>query len=109
VVYGIGRVVPVLIMPVPCHEDISLYLMKHHPVKTYLGVKVWLHDAFLTSAIDGGEWSASCPSHFTPEKIPWYSLDGKLGGSPELIWMWWQSEKFPTLLEILNPIAQPIM
>jgi hypothetical protein len=28
------------------------------------GVEVWLY-AFLTSALDGSEWSASCPSHFT--------------------------------------------
>jgi len=24
----------------------------------------------LTSALYGGEWSASCPSHFTPREIP---------------------------------------
>jgi len=35
----------------------------------------------LTSALDGGEWSASHPGHFTPQgKSPWYPLDGKLGG-----------------------------
>jgi hypothetical protein len=25
---------------------------------------------FLNSAIDGHEWSASCPHHFTPREIP---------------------------------------
>jgi hypothetical protein len=34
------------------------------------GVEVYLH-AFLTSALDEGEWSASCPCHFTVrEKAP---------------------------------------
>jgi hypothetical protein len=42
-------------------------------------MKVQLH-AFLTSALDGGEWSGSCPDRFTPE----YSLDRKLGGPKSL-------------------------
>jgi hypothetical protein len=25
---------------------------------------------FLTSALDGGKWSASCPSHFIPKERP---------------------------------------
>jgi len=32
---------------------LSLYLTKHHAIKTYWGVDV--HHAFLTSALDGGE------------------------------------------------------
>jgi hypothetical protein len=36
----------------------------------------------LTSALDGGEWSASRPGRFTPQgKSSWYPLDRKLGGS----------------------------
>jgi hypothetical protein len=39
-------------------------------MKTYRGAKVQFH-AFLTSALDGGEWLASRPGHFTPgEKAP---------------------------------------
>jgi len=35
----------------------------------------------LTSALDGGEWSASLPSRFYPQgKSPWYPLDRRLGG-----------------------------
>jgi hypothetical protein len=46
--HGKGKVVPVL------------FLTEHHTMK-----------AFLTSALDGGEWSASHPGHFTPrEKAP---------------------------------------
>jgi hypothetical protein len=40
-------------------------LIKHHTIQVYVGVNVWLH-AFLTSALDGGEWSASRPGHFPP-------------------------------------------
>jgi hypothetical protein len=39
-------------------------------MKAYGGVDVYIH-IFLTSALAGGEWSASCPSHFTPgERAP---------------------------------------
>jgi hypothetical protein len=39
-------------------------------MKTYWGVEAKLH-AFLTSALDGSEWSASRPGRFTPrERVP---------------------------------------
>jgi hypothetical protein len=38
-------------------------------MKTYGGVDVYIH-IFLTSALVGGEWSASRPCHFTPGKAP---------------------------------------
>jgi len=44
-----------------------LFLTDHHPMKAYWGVEVYLH-ALLTSALDGGEWSASCPGHFIPRE-----------------------------------------
>jgi len=51
----------------PRHEDV-------------LGSGGALH-AFLTSALDGGERSASRPGRFTPrERAPLYPLDRKLGG-----------------------------
>jgi hypothetical protein len=35
----------------------------------------------LTSALDGGEWSASHPGRFNPRgKCPWYPLNRRLGG-----------------------------
>jgi len=33
------------------------------------GMKVYFH-AFLTSVLDGGEWSASLPGRFVPGKMP---------------------------------------
>jgi hypothetical protein len=39
-------------------------------MKAYWGVEVYL-EAFLTLALDGGEWSASHPGRFTPrERAP---------------------------------------
>jgi hypothetical protein len=45
-------------------------------MKTYGGVEVLIH-VFLTSALDGGEWSASRPCRFTPGShwiIGWVGL-----------------------------------
>jgi hypothetical protein len=36
-------------------------------MKAYWGVEVYLH-AFLTTALDAGEWSASHPGHFNPRE-----------------------------------------
>jgi hypothetical protein len=48
----------------------SLCLTKHHEVKMYWGMKIYLH-AFLTSALDGDKWSASRPGRFTAgERTP---------------------------------------
>jgi hypothetical protein len=35
----------------------------------------------LTLALDGGEWSASCPWHFTLRETARYSMYRRLGGS----------------------------
>jgi hypothetical protein len=53
---------------------LSLCLVKHHAMKTYVGVEVELH-TILVSAIHGGEWSVSRPGHFNIRErapdIPW--------------------------------------
>jgi len=46
-------------------------LVKHHVMKTCGRVEVQLH-AFLTSALYGGEWSASRRGRFTPSCYPLY-------------------------------------
>jgi len=65
---------------VPYHKDIP-YLIKHHAMKIYGEVEVQLH-IFLTLALDGGEWLASCPVHFTTrESTPGVHWIGGWGGS----------------------------
>jgi len=39
----------------------------------------------LTSVLDGGEWSASRPSRFIPEKSPWYTLPNIITTIPKLL------------------------
>jgi hypothetical protein len=60
-------------------------LIKHHPMKIYMRVEVQLH-VLLTLALDGGEWSASCPGCFTPEKIvpSCHWIGGWVGSRPNL-------------------------
>jgi hypothetical protein len=49
-------------------------------MKAYGGLDVQTH-VFLISALDGGEWSVSRPSRFTPEgKNPRYPLERRLCG-----------------------------
>jgi len=50
--------------PIKVKVRLSLCLSEHHAIKTHWGVDVWLH-AFLTLALDGGEWLASSSGLFT--------------------------------------------
>jgi hypothetical protein len=54
-------------------------------MKTYGGVEVQLN-AFLTKVLDGGEWSASRPRHFTPGKRApvFYWMGGWMGSKAGL-------------------------
>jgi len=37
-------------------------------------------EAFLTTALGGGEWLTSCCTHLTPGKEPQYQISSRLGG-----------------------------
>jgi hypothetical protein len=75
----------------------------HHAMKTHEGVKVKLN-TFLTLAVDGGEWSASCSSLFIhEERVPnihwagsWVGLQTWSGHSGR--------EKNPFSYQELNPV-----
>jgi hypothetical protein len=43
---------------------LSLYLIKHHAIKTNGGVEVYIN-AFLTPTLHEGKWSGSIPGRFT--------------------------------------------
>jgi hypothetical protein len=48
-----------------------LFLTEHHAMKAYWGSGGTAPIVLLTSALDGGEWSASRPGRFTPrERAP---------------------------------------
>jgi hypothetical protein len=69
------------------HEEkvkvrLSLRLTKHHAMNTYWGSGDRLH-AFLTSAVDGGEWSVSRFGRLAPEKEHPVSIGYERGWAPE--------------------------
>jgi len=64
---------------------LSLCLTKHHARKMYWEVEDSSTNS-LTLLLDGGEWSASHPSHFTPKEGGW---------APEPVWTWCQ-RKIPS-------------
>jgi hypothetical protein len=54
-------------------------LTEHHAMEAYWGVEIQLQ-AFLTSALDWGEWSALHAGRFYLQgKSPCYALDRRLG------------------------------
>jgi len=48
-------------------------------------MEVELH-AFLTSAVDGGKWSASCLGHCTLGKEPLVPVIEEAGWAPKQVW-----------------------
>jgi hypothetical protein len=72
---------------------LSLCLIEHYVMKAYCGVAVQIH-VFLTSALVGGEWSASRPGRFTPGVIApgihW------IGGGWTSVSVWTRKKKIDT-------------
>jgi hypothetical protein len=51
-------------------------------MKTHRGTEVQLHE-YLTSALDGGEWSASHSGRFTPGEKATVPTEQEAGWAPE--------------------------
>jgi hypothetical protein len=56
-------------------------------MKAYGRVDVQIH-IFFTSALVGGEWSASRPGTFTPGKEPPGPIGKEVGWIAEPVWTW---------------------
>jgi hypothetical protein len=62
------------------HGKVKVKLSHYTPWRRLGGEDVYYY-SFLTSALNGGEWSASRPSRALPQgKDPRYPLDRRLGG-----------------------------
>ena len=73
------------------HEDLDTLVSFLVGLRTYqypcisLGeAEVWFH-AFLTQALDGGDWSTSRPYHFEPGKKRRYILNSGWRGSRDIL------------------------
>jgi hypothetical protein len=79
-------------------------------MKMYGGVDVYIH-VFLTSALVGGECSASHPRCFTLRKEPPVSTGQEAWWAPQLVWTTWGGEKsYPSWdsnsdLSVIQPVA----
>jgi hypothetical protein len=51
---------------------------------------------FLTSALQGGEWSASCPYHFPLRKESLVTIGYGSRWVPGSVWMLWKRQKYCT-------------
>jgi hypothetical protein len=90
-------------VPVKLKAKLSLCLTKYHSMKTYGGVDVWVR-AFLTSAQDGSEWSASRPGRFTPR----YPLNRMLCGPQSRLDALARKNKILAPARNRTPVVQPV-
>jgi hypothetical protein len=66
--------------------------------------------SFLTSALDGGEWSATRPGRaLSPGKEPRYPLVRRLGGPPEPVWTQKLHEKSSAPVGDWTPVVQSVV
>jgi hypothetical protein len=75
------------VMQCPCAQ-----LIEHYGMKEHKGVDVSIN-VFLTSAQNGGKWSASRSGRFTHEEKAPVPNTQMVWLTPEPIWTTWRSEK----------------
>jgi hypothetical protein len=62
--------------------------------------------SYLTSALDGGEWSASRPGRALPLSVP---IGSEAGWAPEPVWTQGLGEKSFAPAGDRTPIVQPVV
>jgi hypothetical protein len=76
------------------------------------GKKRYSSYSFMTSALDGGEWSASRPgSALPPGKGPLVPTVQEAGWAPEPVWTKWLQEKSIRLCRgsnLVRPVVHPV-
>jgi len=77
-------------------EQLFLCVTSIIPWRRIAEMEISLH-AFLASALDGDELSASCLGHFIRGKSPRYPLDKRLGGPQSRSWCGGEEKKIPLL------------
>jgi hypothetical protein len=66
--------------------------------------------SFLTSALDGGEWSASCPGRaLHPGKGPPVPIGQEAGWAPEPVWTQRLDEKSSASVGDRTPVVQSVV
>jgi hypothetical protein len=66
--------------------------------------------SFLTSALDGGEWSASRPGRaLAPEKGPLVPIVQEAGWAPEPVWTQRLQEKSSASVGDRTPVVQSVV
>jgi hypothetical protein len=63
---------------------------------------------FMTSALDGVEWSASCPGDLPPGKEPPNPVGQEAGLASDQVWTLWSKEKYLAHGGKRTPAVQPV-
>jgi hypothetical protein len=86
--------------------------LSHNTLRRRLGGEEYSSYSFSTSALDAGEWSASCPGRaLAPEKGPPEPIVQEAGWAPEPVWTQRLQEKSSCLRRGSNtdrPVVQPV-
>jgi len=81
-------------------------LLPAHVLKACAGAELQLHQ-FLTSTVDAGLWAVSTPCRFTNGKRALVPIEFEASWAPELVWVFWKTEKLLVPLGDRSTIPQP--
>jgi hypothetical protein len=80
-----------------------------HSIEAHLGDRRYSSYSFLTSALEGGEWSASRPGRtLPPGKEPPVPIVQEAGWAPEPVWTQRLGKESSSPVGVRTPAAQPV-